>query len=102
LEEHTSVYRDDTKQNNCQTMPMLDATVANLTKARPWTNSGRKAPVQSYKAPNYRDPRTKIYLSAVGSPCFSEARMGKDEGDANDALNRGGMKRSRDEGGGRC
>jgi hypothetical protein len=79
---------------------MLDATVANLIKVRPWLNSGRKAFVQSDKAPNYRNPTTKIDLLAAGTRCLSEAGIGKDEGEANGALNRGGMKRSRDEVGG--
>jgi hypothetical protein len=100
LEEHINVYCDDAKQNNFHTKSMLDATVANFITARPWLNSGRKAFVQSDKASNYRDPTTEIDLPAVGTRCFSEAGMGKDEGDANGALNRGGMKRSRDEGAG--
>jgi hypothetical protein len=49
--------------------------------------------VQSEKASNYRDDTTEVGLLAVGTRCFSEAGMGKDEGDANGALNRAGMKR---------
>lgn len=56
--------------------------------------------MQSDKASNYRDPTTEIDLTAIGTRCFSEAGMGKNEGDANGALNRGGMKRCRDEGSG--
>jgi hypothetical protein len=57
----------------------------------------KKSFVPSGKAPNYRDPTTVIGLPAVGMRCFSEAGIGEDEVDANGALKRGGLKRSRGE-----
>jgi hypothetical protein len=47
---------------------------------------------------NYRDPTTEIDLECVGARCFSEAGMGKGEGDGNGAVIKGRMKRARDEG----
>ena len=78
LEEHIDVYCDNAKQNNFHTKSLLDATVANFIKARPWLNSGRKAHVQSNKAPTYRDPTTEIDLLAVGTRYLSEAGIGRE------------------------
>jgi hypothetical protein len=98
LEEHISIYCNDAKQHSIQTWSMLNATVANFIKKWPWLISGRKALVQPGKAPSYRDPTAEIDLPTEGTRCVAEAGMGEEEGDANGALNRGGMKRSRNEG----
>ena len=100
LEEHLNAYCDDAKQNNFHTKSVLDATIDVFLKARPWLGGARKGRVQSDGAGNYRDPTTEMDLNSVGTRCFSEAGMGKDEGDANDAVIKGMMKRARDAGSG--
>lgn len=98
LEEHLHVYADDAKQNRFHTKSVLEASVSNFLRARPWLNEGRRAFVQSDNASNYRDPTTEIDILVVGTRVFSEAGMGKDEGDADGAVNKRGLKRARDAG----
>ena len=100
LEEHFNAYCDDAKQNNFHTKSVLDATLGVFLEARPWLRDARKGRMQSDNAPNYRDPTTTIDLPFIGTYCFSEAGMGKDEGDANDAVIKGMMSRKRDSGSG--
>ena len=52
--------------------------------------------VLSDGAGNYRDPTTEVDWKCVGTRCFSEAGMGKDQVDANSAPHKGGLKRKRD------
>jgi hypothetical protein len=99
-EEHYDVYSDDAKQNNYHTKSVLDATIASFLLQRPWLAANRASFVQSDNAGNYRDPITEIDLKCVGTRCFSEAGMGKDEGDGNGAVIKGRIRRVRDEGNG--
>ena len=96
LEEHFNVYCDDAKQNSFHTKSVMEATIKAFVKRRPWLKTGRNAFVQSDNAANYRSPTTEIDLLVVGTRCFSEAGMGKDEGDANGAVVKTGIKRKRD------
>jgi hypothetical protein len=98
LEEHYNVYCNDSKQNNFHTKSTFDATFAAFLQQRPWLATKRASFVQSDNASNYRDPTTEIDLDCVGARCFSEAGMGKDEGDGNGAVIKGKIKRTRDEG----
>jgi hypothetical protein len=92
LEKLSSVYKDDAKQNSFYTKSLLDATVTNFIKARPWLNSGRKAFVQSDNALNYRDPGyDENDLLAVVTRCFSEAGIGSDA-DGTNRAKKSGMK----------
>ena len=100
LEEHYDVYSNDAKQNNYHTKSVLDATIASFLEHRPWLAANRASFVQSDNASNYRDPTTEIDLMCVGTRCFSEAGMGKDEGDGNGAVIKGRIRRVRDEGNG--
>jgi hypothetical protein len=100
LEEHYDVYSNDAKQNNYHTKSVLDATIASFLRERPWLAENRQSFVQSDNAANYRDPTTEIDLQCVGTRCFSEAGMGKDEGDGNGAVIKGRIRRVRDEGNG--
>ena len=97
IEEHFNVYSDDSKQNNYHTKSVLDATIAAFINARPWLAANRSSFMQSDNAANYRDPTTEIDLKWIGTRCFSEAGMGKDEGDGNGAVIKGRFKRIRDE-----
>jgi hypothetical protein len=98
LEEHYNVYCSDSKQNNFHTKSTFDATIAAFLRQRPWLAKKRGSFVQSDNVSNHRDPTTEIDLECVGTRCFSEAGMGKDEGDGNGAVIKGRMKRARDEG----
>ena len=97
LEEHYDVYSDDAKQNNYHTKSVLDATIASFLQQRPWLAGNRSSYMQSDNASNYRDPTTEVDLLSVGTRCFSEAGMGKDEGDGNGAVIKGKIRRVRDE-----
>lgn len=79
LEEHFNAYCDDAKQNNFHTKSALDATTDMFLKARPWLRDARKGRMQSDNVSNYRDPTTEIDLTCIGTRCFSEAGMGKDD-----------------------
>ena len=62
-----------------------------------WVAGNRSSYRQSDNASNYRDPTTEVDLLSVGTRCFSEAGMGKDEGDGNGAVIKGKIRRVRDE-----
>ena len=86
FEGHFNVYCDDATQNAYHTHSVLDA----LASARP-------SFIQSDNASNYRSPTTEVGIASVGTRCFSEPSMGKDEGDGNGAVIKGRMNRVRDE-----
>ena len=100
LEEHVNTYCDDPKQNAYHTKSLLDAVISLFLEGRPWIEGGREARVQSDSASNYRDPTTDVGCPCTGSRCFSEAGMGKDEGDANCAIIKQIIRRKRNEGNG--
>ena len=100
LEEHFNAYCDDAKQNSFHTKSVMEATIKEFARGRPWLKIGRNAFVQSDNAANYRNPTTEIDILMIGTRCFSEAGMGKDEGDANGAVIKIGLKRKRDAGNG--
>ena len=98
LEEHFNAFCDDAEQNNYHTKSVQEATIELFLEGRPWLCGSREARIQSDNASNYRDPTCEIDLGCVGTRCFSEAGMGKDEGDANGSVNKGHFKRKRDAG----
>jgi hypothetical protein len=79
---------------------VLDASIASFLRQHPWLAANRASFVQSDNTSNYRDPTTEIDLKCIGTGCFSEAGMGKDEGDGNGAVIKGRFRRVRDEGNG--
>ena len=97
LEGHFNVYCDDATQNAYHTHSVLDATIASFLEKRPWLASARPSFIQSDNASNYRSPTTEVGIASVGTRCFSEPGMGKDEGDGNGAVIKGRMNRVRDE-----
>ena len=97
FEEHFNVYCDDATQNAYHTHSVLDATIASFLEKRPWLASARPSFIQSDNASNYRSPTTEVGVASVGTRCFSEPGMGKDEGGGNGAVIKGKMNRVRDE-----
>ena len=97
FEGHFNVYCDDATQNAYHTHSVLDATIASFLEKRPWLASARPSFIQSDNASNYRSPTTEVGIASVGTRCFSEPSMGKDEGDGNGAVIKGRMNRVRDE-----
>ena len=98
LEENFNVFCDDAKQGTFHTQSEVEATIRAFLAGRPWLDRSRCAFVQSDNASNYRDPTTEVMCRSIGVRCFSEAGMGKDEGDANAGVIKGLFASKLDEG----
>lgn len=98
LEENFNVFCDDAKQGTFHTQSEVEAMIRAFLAGRPWLDRSRCAFVQSDNASNYRDPTTEVMCRSIGVRCFSEAGMGKDEGDANAGVIKGLFASKLDEG----
>jgi len=98
LEEHFSVFCDDAKQGAFHTASEVEAAMRVFRVGRPWMNTLRRVMCQSDYASNYREPTTEVDWPSLGTRCFSEAGMGKDDVDRNTANHKAGFRRKKDEG----
>ena len=96
--EHIHLLSNDSKQDVFHTQSVLDATLQDFIKDRPWLNEKRGAYCQSDQAGNYRDPSTEFNQVLIGVRCFSEANEGKDEGDSEAGRSKQALARYRNEG----
>ena len=96
LEANYNSVGDDAKQDVFATHSQVEAATREFVAAHVWLDAPRRSMSQSDNASNYRDPTTERFWYLVGTRVFSEAGMGKDEGDANAAIIKGLVRRERD------